>query len=169
MSKFWSGKYISTLEPNQIFVFGSNPEGRHGAGAAKSALKFGAKYGVGRGIQGNTYALPTKNLKENFYEKSTGILYKSKGYRSLSVEQIVENIIDLYDYAIQNPDKEFIITYQYNTNYDGSPIYSLNGYSTYEIMNMFLLSNPPDNIVFHSSYKEFKEKYDNQITISDKQ
>ncbi len=51
-------------EPNTVFVFGSNPEGRHGAGAAKIALKeFGAKYGQGEGLQGNAYALPTKRIK----------------------------------------------------------------------------------------------------------
>ena len=62
----WTGDTITKLEPNYIFVFGSNPEGRHGAGAAKAALKFGAKYGIGRGLQGQTYALVTKNLKEGF-------------------------------------------------------------------------------------------------------
>lgn len=51
-------------EPNTIFVFGSNPEGRHGAGAAKVAVdKFGAQNGVGEGLQGNAYALPTKRIK----------------------------------------------------------------------------------------------------------
>jgi hypothetical protein len=36
---------ISFLEKNQIFVFGSNTQGRHGAGAAKTAYsKFGAIY-----------------------------------------------------------------------------------------------------------------------------
>lgn len=51
-------------EPNTIFVFGSNPEGRHGAGAAKVAVeKFGAIYGIGEGWQGNAYAIPTKDLR----------------------------------------------------------------------------------------------------------
>lgn len=45
----------------EIFVFGSNLAGRHGAGAAKHALEHhGAKYGCGAGIQGNSYAIPTK-------------------------------------------------------------------------------------------------------------
>ena len=49
---------------SSIFVFGSNLAGRHGAGAAKFAVKHcGAKYGVGEGIQGNSYAIPTKNEK----------------------------------------------------------------------------------------------------------
>jgi hypothetical protein len=45
-----------------ILVFGSNLAGRHGAGAAKVARDdFGAKYGVGYGITGNAYAIPTKD------------------------------------------------------------------------------------------------------------
>ena len=51
---------ITTLEPNEIFVFGSNLAGRHGGGAARIAYeKFGAVWGVGVGLQGNTYAIPT--------------------------------------------------------------------------------------------------------------
>lgn len=47
---------------NEIFVFGSNEAGIHGAGAAKFAVKHhGAKYGQGVGLQGNSYAIPTKD------------------------------------------------------------------------------------------------------------
>ena len=47
-----------------IFVFGSNKAGIHGAGAAKFALKnHGAEWGIGEGIVGNSYALPTKGHK----------------------------------------------------------------------------------------------------------
>lgn len=49
-----------TLAANGVFVFGSNLAGRHGAGAAKTALmQFGAIYGQGIGLQGRSYALPT--------------------------------------------------------------------------------------------------------------
>lgn len=50
----------------EVFVFGSNLTGRHGAGAALYARKHhGAEYGVGQGPTGNAYAIPTKdeNLK----------------------------------------------------------------------------------------------------------
>ena len=47
-----------------IFVFGSNLAGRHGAGAALCALReHGAIYGQGVGLQGNSYAIPTKDSK----------------------------------------------------------------------------------------------------------
>lgn len=69
-----------TPEPNTIFVFGSNPEGRHGLGAAKIArLYFGAKYGIGEGFQGKSYAIPTKDLR-------------IKGVKSISEMDITNNI-----------------------------------------------------------------------------
>lgn len=52
---------ITALEPGEIFVFGSNLAGRHGAGAARQAVQWGAVYGIGRGLRGQTYALPTKD------------------------------------------------------------------------------------------------------------
>ncbi|MGI0135178.1 MAG: A1S_2505 family phage non-structural protein [Candidatus Micrarchaeaceae archaeon] len=43
-----------------IFVFGSNLAGKHYGGAAKYALeKFDAEMGIGEGLTGNSYALPT--------------------------------------------------------------------------------------------------------------
>lgn len=48
---------------NMIFVFGSNLSGIHGAGAAHFAMqKMGAIYGQGQGLQGQSYALPTKEF-----------------------------------------------------------------------------------------------------------
>ena len=52
--------YITSLRQEEIFVFGSNLQGKHCSGAAKIALeKFGAKIGVGFGKQGQSYAIPT--------------------------------------------------------------------------------------------------------------
>lgn len=51
---------INYLKPNEIFVFGSNLAGYHGGGAARTALnKFGAVWGQGVGLQGQSYAIPT--------------------------------------------------------------------------------------------------------------
>ncbi|MGX8712506.1 MAG: A1S_2505 family phage non-structural protein, partial [bacterium] len=51
---------IAKLGENEIFVFGSNIQGAHGGGAAWFAHKaFGAEWGVGEGLTGRTYALPT--------------------------------------------------------------------------------------------------------------
>jgi O-acetyl-ADP-ribose deacetylase (regulator of RNase III) len=51
---------ITTLAPNEVFVFGSNLSGAHGGGAALLAVRrFGAVWGQGVGMQGQSYAIPT--------------------------------------------------------------------------------------------------------------
>lgn len=51
---------ITELKPNEIFVFGSNLAGAHGGGAARLAYnRFGAVWGQGVGLQGQSYAIPT--------------------------------------------------------------------------------------------------------------
>ena len=53
-------EFITSLEPNEIFVFGSNLKGMHGGGAAYIAYrKFGAIMGQGVGLQGQSYGIPT--------------------------------------------------------------------------------------------------------------
>ena len=51
---------ISSLKADEVFVFGSNLDGRHGGGAARAAVnKFGAIWGQGVGLQGQSYAIPS--------------------------------------------------------------------------------------------------------------
>lgn len=58
---------IDVLLPGEIFVFGSNREGSHGGGAARTAYeRFGAVMGVGEGLGGQSYALPTMEGIEAF-------------------------------------------------------------------------------------------------------
>ena len=55
-----SSSRITELKPDEIFVFGSNLEGLHGGGAAYLAYrKWGAIWGQGVGLQGQTYGIPT--------------------------------------------------------------------------------------------------------------
>lgn len=128
-------------EPDTIFVFGSNPEGRHGAGSAKVAREqFGAIYGQGEGLQGSAYALPTKDLR----------VIENRGYRSISAEQITENIKRMYQCAEEHPDKKFKIAYRNQPNER-----SLCGYSGRELMAMFKEAcngNYPDNIYFSEEW-----------------
>lgn len=138
--------YSDLIEPedNIIFVFGSNPEGRHGAGAAKTAReKFGAIYGKGEGLQGNSYALPTKDLR----------IKVNNGLRSISKENIKTNIKRLYNVAEDNPEKLFCIAY---TNTDKP---SLNGYTGKEMAQMFInargIDDIPKNIVFSNTWKPY--------------
>ena len=133
--------YTGNITPadDVIFVFGSNPEGRHGAGAAKVAReKFGAIYGQGEGLQGNAYALPTKDLR----------VKENKGYRSISKEQIVNNIRKMYRTAMQNPNKKFMIGYRNAVNE-----MSLNGYTGGEMIDMFIeAGNIPSNVFFSEEW-----------------
>lgn len=141
-------KKVTRLEDKEIFVFGSNPEGRHGRGAAKLALDlFGAIYGKGRGLQGQSYALPTKNLKAGYKEKDTGYVYELSGEKSISKKHIENNIKELYEVCEKMKDYKFYVGYTNDNN-------NLNGYSSREI---FILFNKnltlPDNIYFHSSFE----------------
>ncbi|MBO5886443.1 MAG: hypothetical protein J6Q60_00285 [Bacteroidaceae bacterium] len=53
-------EFITELQPGEIFVFGSNLRGMHGGGAARVAFqKFGAIWGEGVGLHGQSYAIPT--------------------------------------------------------------------------------------------------------------
>ena len=147
---FYSG--MITPEENTIFVFGSNPEGRHGAGSAKVAReKFGAVYGQGEGLQGNSYALPTKDLR----------IKENRGLRSISPEQITENIRKMYEVARQNPNKQFKVAYTNNLNET-----SLNGYTGAEMIKMFKDAGPiPSNVVFSENWKPGFEQ--RPVTISE--
>ena len=86
---------ITSLKPNEIFVFGSNTAGRHGRGAALTAKqKFGAVYGVGEGLTGQCYAFPT--LDKNLHQRTWKELYQSRDL--------------LYDCCWDNSDKVFLLT-----------------------------------------------------------
>lgn len=128
-----------TPDANTIFVFGSNPEGRHGAGAAKVAREhFGAIYGQGEGLQGNAYALPTKDLR----------VKKNRGFRSIPREQIIENIKKLYQTARENPSKQFKVAYRNKPTET-----SLNGYTGAEMIEMFKAAGSiPSNIYFSEEW-----------------
>lgn len=144
---------IQNLKPNQIFVFGSNPEGKHGAGAARQAYKkFGAHYGEGRGLTGQCYALPTKNLTAGYYEKELDVVYARAGAKSIPRDMIVDNICVMYGVAELNPDKEFLVAYTAEGKL-------LNGYTPLEMAWMFfragkLYGKIPDNVVFEEDFYE---------------
>lgn len=126
--------YKGDIQPDghTVFVFGSNPEGKHGAGAAKVArLRFGAVYGKGEGLSGHSYAIPTKDLR----------VRENNGYRSIPPERITESIRKMYALAADNPSFRFMIAYR-NTY-----TRSLNGYTGIEMIRMFLDAGPmPSNI-----------------------
>ncbi len=136
--KTYSGK-IETLQPNQIFVFGSNTEGRHGFGAALTAKeKFGAIYGQSQGLQGQSYAMITKDLTKTTHPSRTK-------------KQVETQIAKLYDFADRNKDKEFLIAY----SGEGK---NLNAYTPQEMADMFSAFDIPSNIVFEESFAKLLNK-----------
>lgn len=86
---------ITHVAPNEVFVFGSNESGRHGKGAAKTALGFGAKWGQASGIQGKTYGIPTKN---------------SSITRTLTIQEIRPYVYAFISFARHNPKLTFLVT-----------------------------------------------------------
>lgn len=148
---------VTSLQPNQVFVFGSNPEGRHGAGAARvAANNYGAIMGVGRGHIGQSYGLVTKNLTPNYTEEPSGITYVKAGERSVSKLQMLVNIIHLYLYARKNPELEFMVAY--------TPAPNLNGYTPIEMADLFLTVPVPNNIVFNEELINLYNEHKNRTT-----
>jgi hypothetical protein len=87
--------YIKSLAQKEIFVFGSNQSGRHGKGAAKTALGWGAVWGQAEGLQGRTYGIPTKN---------------SSITRTLDLDEIKPYVDRFIDFAKTRPDLIFLVT-----------------------------------------------------------
>lgn len=91
-----SPENIIKLLPNEIFVFGSNYMGKHGKGAAYTAYKqFGAKWGIARGLQGNSYGIPTKGYDLR---------------KALPLSKIEEEIKLFLLFAKENPQFNFLVT-----------------------------------------------------------
>lgn len=83
-------KMITELKPNEVFVFGSNLEGMHGGGAAAIAYKkWGAIWGQGVGLQGQTYGIPTMHG---------------------GVEVIKPYVDEFVEFAESHPEKIFLVT-----------------------------------------------------------
>lgn len=86
---------ITELKPNEVFVFGSNLSGLHGKGAAKTAMKWGAKYRQGVGIQGSTYGIPTKGISV---------------MNTLSLTTIQEYVDEFIEWAKYHRGNTFLVT-----------------------------------------------------------
>ena len=86
---------ITKLKDNEIFIFGSNLSGRHGKGAAKTALGWGAKWGQSKGLQGRTYGIPTKDASIR---------------RTLTIEEIKPFVDEFIEFAKANENLTFLVT-----------------------------------------------------------
>ena len=80
---------IDSLAPNQVFVFGSNAAGAHGGGAARLAMeRFGAVWGEGHGLHGQSYAIDTMS-----------------GLATIGAE-----VATFLSFAAEHPELEFLVT-----------------------------------------------------------
>lgn len=110
-----------------VFVFGSNLAGRHGAGAALWARKHrGAAYGVGFGMTGNSFAIPTKD----------------RGIRTLPLHDIARYVDRFIRFAQERGDLTFQLT----------PIgCGLAGYTPAQVAPMF--RNAPPNVMLPDEFR----------------
>lgn len=116
---------ITSLQPGEIFVFGSNLQGMHGGGAARMAYeKFGAIWGKGVGLQGQSYAIPTMQG---------------------GVETIRPYVEEFIAFAKEHKELTFLVT----------PIgCGIAGFKTEDIAPLFTEAIVEENIVLPESFEE---------------
>ena len=113
---------MTHMKPDEVFIFGSNEAGIHGAGAALLALRqFGAIRGQGVGLQGRSYGLPTKD----------------DDLKVLPLESIQEYVNDFLAFARRNPKTKFYMT---------KIGCGLAGFSVEDIAPLFQKNSIPDNV-----------------------
>lgn len=127
MSKVYTPENITHLEQDEIFVFGSNLQGMHGGGAARVAYnKFGAVWGQGVGLQGQSYAIPTmqggvetiKPYVDQFiefaYECDQNTFYVTRigcgiaGFTDEEIAPLFDEAYDLYNIRLPKSFAEII-------------------------------------------------------------
>jgi len=112
-----------------IFCFGSNLSGIHGAGAALFAHRHhGAEYGIGEGLTGNSYALPTKGLNITF----------------MDFTEVQEHVEKFILFATENPGLQFQVT---------RIGCGLAGFTDEQIAPLF--TDAPSNCLFDSAWKQY--------------
>lgn len=114
---------------SDVFVFGSNLGGIHGAGSALHAKKhYGAIQGEGIGRFGNSYAIPTKD----------------KQLKSLPVKTINHHVQVFYDYARAHFWESFHVV---------AIGCGLAGFTVDQIAPLF--ANPPDNVNLPKEFLQY--------------
>ena len=119
----YTPEWINRLEPNEVFVFGSNLAGCHAGGAARVACQhFGAVWGQGVGLQGQSYAIPTMQG---------------------GVETIAPYVDEFIEFAKSHPDMTFLVT----------PIgCGIAGFTPDELAPLFVRAVDVENILLPKSF-----------------
>lgn len=117
------------------FVFGSNTGGIHGAGSANWANRFyKARYGVGEGITGMSYALPSKVVRNGMID-------------NMSWEEFKEHCDKFIRFAMDNPEKRFWLT---------KVGCGLAGFREEDVRSIFLSHDVPANILIPGTWLKYK-------------
>ncbi|MBQ6279765.1 MAG: hypothetical protein IJK68_08620 [Muribaculaceae bacterium] len=129
MKQKFTPEFISELQPNEIFVFGSNLQGMHAGGAARVAYnKFGAVWGNGVGLQGQSYAIPTMHG---------------------GVEAIRPYTDEFIKFAAQHPELTFLVT---------RIGCGIAGFADKEIAPLFASALDAPNVILPQSFVEILEE-----------
>ena len=121
---------ISELKENEIFVFGSNLAGSHGGGAARLAYnRFGAIWGQGVGLQGQSYAIPTMQG---------------------GVETIEPYVEQFIEFAFRHRELKFLVT---------RIGCGIAGFSAYEIAPLFLKVIDLSNVLLPKDFVEVMHRH----------
>jgi hypothetical protein len=157
---------ITSLKPNEVFVFGANTAGGHGGGTAGlaqrgttssnyTALPIGTKgkwseYGIVdklmQGTEGKSFGIVTKAAN------ISGTSLKIGTKRSVPLSRIEESINALIKTANENPSLKFLVT-KFGTN--------MAGFSEQEMKSLLENKNLPDNIILP---KEFEVRNELKVT-----
>ncbi len=128
---------ITELKPNEIFVFGSNLAGAHGGGAARLAYnRFGAIWGQGVGLQGQSYAIPTMQG---------------------GVETIKPYVDEFIRFAKQHPEQKFLVT---------KIGCGIAGFKVEEIAPLFYHAIDSENIVLPREFDDIVQDIHNRFIDS---
>lgn len=136
---------ITRLEKHQMFVFGSNTQGRHGAGAALQAVAFGAEYGKPCGRQGQTYAIVTKDLTQ------------AQQLRSVPLNAIELQVSEFLTHAIAHPENELLVT-RFGCD--------LAGYTELEIGSLWVGKDIPTNVRLPQAFLDVLQAEQPVVSLS---
>ena len=122
-------EFITKLADDEVFVFGSNLQGRHAGGAARVAVNlFGAIWGQGVGIQGQSYAIPTMQG---------------------GIETIKPYVDEFIEYVKEHPHVKFMVT----------PIgCGIAGFTPEEIAPLFTAAKDMENVWLPESFIKIIEQ-----------
>ena len=123
-------EFITELKPNEVFVFGSNLQGIHAGGAARIAQeRFGAVWGQGVGMQGQSYAIPTMQG---------------------GVETIEPYVEEFMDYAFRHRELTFLVT---------RIGCGIAGFTAEEIAPLFLKVIDLENVILPKDFVEIMHQH----------